>query len=120
MTQTEAAMNRLLRAMEDEGRQYGLKLNKSKCEYLYFGGARPVQFGDGTAVPIRSDVKDLGSNLNDQGDPAREVNRRIRDCMATLSKLHIFFQHADNTIIRKLMMFNAIIRSKLMYGLETL
>ena len=31
MTQSEAATNRLLRAIEDEGRQYGLKLNKANA-----------------------------------------------------------------------------------------
>ena len=40
--------------------------------------------------------------------------------MATLNKLHVFFYNTDNTEARKLMMYNAIIRSKLMYGLETL
>ena len=86
MTQSEAAMNRILKAIEDEGRQYGLKLNKKKCEYLHFGDAKTVKFSNGTAVPVKSDVKYLGSNLNDRGDPASEVTKRIQDSMATLNK----------------------------------
>ena len=34
-------------------------------------------------------------------------------------KMHIFFYNSDNTIARKLQMFNAILRAKIMYGLET-
>ena len=35
--QTLAAMNRLLAAIEIEGQKYGLKLNKTKCEYIPYG-----------------------------------------------------------------------------------
>ena len=58
--------------------------------------------------------------MNNQGDPEREVNRRIKDCMATLQKLHIFFYDSDNTVTRKLQMLNAILRYKVMYGFETI
>ena len=40
--------------------------------------------------------------------------------MATLNKLHVYFYNSDNTVTRKLQMFNAILRSKVLYGLETL
>ena len=40
--------------------------------------------------------------------------------MGTLNNLHLFFYNSDNAIARKLQAFNAIIRSKLMYGMETI
>ena len=120
MTQDEEAMNRILSAIETEGAKYGLKLNRTKCEYLHFGNATPVNFKDGTPVPQKAEVKYLGCNINDKGDPAREVSRRIRECMATLNKLHPFFYHTDNSVSRKLQMFNSVISSKLMYGMETI
>ena len=65
------------------------------------------------------EVKYLGCNMNDKADPEREVLKRRTDCMITLNKLQIFFYDSDNTPQRKLKMFNAIIRSKMMHGLET-
>ena len=37
-----------------------------------------------------------------------------------LNQLHVFFHNADNTVARKTPMFNAILRAKMMYRLETL
>ena len=39
--------------------------------------------------------------------------------MITLNRLPIFGYNSDNTITRKMQMFNVIIQAKLMYGLET-
>ena len=39
--------------------------------------------------------------------------------MVTLNKLHFFFYNSDNTVTRKMQMFNAVIRATIMYGLET-
>ena len=65
-------------------------------------------------------VKYLGCNLNDKGDPAQEVAKRIQDCMTTLNKLHIFVYDSANSLARKVQVYNAVIRAKLMYGLETI
>ena len=120
MTENENATNRLLRAIEIEGANYGLRLNKKKCEYLHFGEARPVYFNDGTKVPQKHEVKYLGCNLNDKGDPEMEINKRRKECVIMLNKLHVFFYNTDNTVARKIRMFDAILRAKMMYGLETL
>ena len=58
--------------------------------------------------------------MNNKGDPGKEVRKIIKDCMATLSKLHMFFYNSDNIPSRKVQIFNMVIRSKLMYGLETI
>ena len=36
--------------------------------------------------------------MNNKGDPGKEVRKRIKDCMATLSKLHIFLQLRYHTV----------------------
>ena len=121
ITQEEQPMNKLLASIEREGERYGLKLNKKKCEYLYFGPARPVFFADGTPVPPQlKKVKYLGCNLNDKADPGKEVNTRIADCMITLNKLHPFLYTSDNSVARKVDVFNAIVTAKVTYGLVTL
>ena len=77
-----------------------MKLNKSKCEYLSFGDAGPVFFIDGTRVPFKTEVKYLGCNMNNKGDTGKEVRKRIKECMTTLSKLHIF-STTQTTLLRE-------------------
>ena len=120
ITQDEEAMERLLAEIEKEGSRYGLRLNRGKCEYLHFGGAGGIRFHDGAAVPKKETSTYLGCNINIKADPKKEINKRIRDCMVTLQKLHIFFYNSENTTARKIQIFNAVIRAKLMYGLETI
>ena len=43
IAQNEQAMNRLLAAIETEGKKYGMRLNKNKCEYLPIGGREDRQ-----------------------------------------------------------------------------
>ena len=119
ISEDEEAMNRLLGEIEKEGAAYGLRLNKGKCEYLKFGDAGKVHFSDGSEVPNKREAKYLGCTLHIKADAKREINKRVKDCMVTLQKMHIFFYNSDNTIARKLQMFNAILRAKIMYGLET-
>eukprot|EP00959_Pyramimonas_sp_CCMP1952_P362387 7589644-Pyramimonas_sp.AAC.1 len=57
--------------------------------------------------------------LNDKGDPVREVNKRISDCFVTWKKLGEFWKHADCSVRLKLGVYDAVVRSKLIYGLES-
>ena len=40
--------------------------------------------------------------------------------MATLSKLHIVFYNSSNSTVRKVHIFNMVLRPRVMYGLETI
>ena len=117
--QDEQAMNKLLASIEKEGKNYGLRLSKTHCEHLYFGDVGPARFSDGTRVPKMQEVKHRGCQLNNKGDPAREVGRRISDCVATLNKPHVFFYAFDNKVARAVQVFVVVIRSKPLYGLES-
>ena len=117
-SQNTAAMNRLLHAIEQEGAKYGM--NKDKCEYISIGQkGGVVRFRDGTKVPVKDEVRYLGCNINNKGDPSKELNQRISTCMSIFNRLHLFWRHSDCTIRLKLEVYDAIIRSKLMYGLES-
>ena len=86
VARTHAAMNRLLKAIEEEGEMYGLKLNKKKCEFLKRGMAGPVKFADGSRLHPTNEVKYLGSLLNDRADPEQEMKKRIVEATITLKK----------------------------------
>ena len=57
--------------------------------------------------------------LNSKDDAEMDVMKRIVDCTITIKRLHIFFYGSDCSTRRKLQVYSAVIRSKLMYGLET-
>ena len=65
------------------------------------------------------EVKYLGCMINDKGDPRREVRKRVSECMCTFKKLDTFWKYTDNPVKLKIIVFNSIIRTKLMYGLES-
>ena len=60
-----------------------------------------------------------GCALNKETDMHQEINRRLSTCMTTLKRLDLFWLHGTNPVKFKVRVYNAIIRSKLMYGLET-
>ena len=119
VAQTNAAMNRMLRAIEEEGRRYGLRLNKKKCEYLKFGTAGPVKFADGAKLYPVGEVKYLGCLLNERGDPEKEVKKRIIETTIILKRLDIYLRRGYASTKEKLNISNAVLRAKLMYGLES-
>ena len=61
----------------------------------------------------------MGCWLNEKGDPGREVRQRITLCMTILTKLDLYWRHANPSIKQKIIVYDAIIRSKLLYGLES-
>eukprot|EP00969_Alexandrium_andersonii_P265082 11715626-Alexandrium_andersonii.AAC.1 len=98
IAQTDAAMNRLLATIESEGARVGLRLNKSKCEYMPFGAAGRVHFSDGKNLKPAKEVKYLGCFLNTRADPALELRRRVSEAMIVMNRMTMFFRHSDNTI----------------------
>ena len=60
----------------------------------------------------------MGTLLTDTNDNHAELNNRIAETTATANKLKIFWQKAKTDVKWKLQVFDAIVRSKLLYGLE--
>ena len=120
ISESEAAMEKMLKAIVTEGAKYGMKLNKAKCELLAFGKARPVKFSDGTRLKPQEEVKYLGCSLNSKADSRRELQKRISECMMILKKLDIFWRHGDSSLKQKMEVYNAVVKTKLIYGLESM
>ena len=119
MSTDTKVINRTLANIEREGAKYGLKLNRQKCEVLHTGDSADVHFIDGVRIQRKTEVKYLGCILNDQADVRKEVSARIAACMVTLKKLDIFWRHSDCPERFKIQALDAVLRSKLLYGLET-
>ena len=115
-------MNKLLATIEKEGMKYGLlKLNKTKCEFLQTGNDANahVHFANGDNVKRQEEVKYLGCFLNQKAEVDKEIKKRIATCMTILRSLDLFWRHSDCPVAFKLIAQDAVIRAKLLYGLES-
>ena len=112
-----------LHKIEEVSGWYGMRLNRTKCEAITVNAKNDddniIRFKNGTRVPQHNLVKYLGCMINDKGDPRKEVSKRISECMVILQKLDPCWKHIENPTRWKLLIFDAIVRSKLMYGLES-
>ena len=95
-----------------------MKLNKLICELVKTNKNPNVHFANGQRVPPKDEVKYLGCHLNKHCDTQKEVKSRIARCMTTLKKIDLFWRHCDCPLKFKLLVQDAVIRSKVLYGLE--
>jgi hypothetical protein len=100
-------MNNFLKAIEKEGVMYNT------------GKTANVHFENGEAVKPRQEAKYLGCHLNREGDHLKEVKQRISSCTTTLKQLDTFWRHSDCPTRQKITVQDAVIRTKLLYGLES-
>ena len=117
-------INVLLHAIERYSEYYGLKLNYGKCinitanqriSSVSFSRTGPAE---GQLVPRKRAAVYLGSLLTDSFDNKAEIFNRLGDCIATANRMKLFWLKANTTVKWKIQIFNAIVRSKLLYGLE--
>lgn len=119
ITNNVNAMNRLLAKIETHAAYYGLNFNKTKCvSFSFHTHSRPV-FADGSRVPEAEETQYLGSCISKRHDIRKDITRKISSCFATLNKLNEFWLRSSCPQSFKINVFDAIIRSKLVYGLET-
>ena len=78
-----------------------------------------MHFRDGIPVPRKNKVNYQGCFLNQTSDTTKELNQRISTCMAVLNRLHIFWRHSNCPVGFKLQALSAVVRTKLLYGLES-
>jgi hypothetical protein len=113
------AVNKFIQNIEAEGEKYNMKLNREKCEVIHNSTTANVHFADNTKVKRKEEAKYLGCNLNPKANIRREISNRISTCMHILKKLHIFWRNSNCPTKFKLLALDAVIRSKLLYGLES-
>ncbi len=79
-----------------------------------------IKFFDDTLVPRDHKAKYLGTFLSDKAESKQELTNRMVDALTACKKMKIFWEKADTTIKWKLQVYGAIVRSKLLYGLEAI
>ena len=96
-----------------------MKLNQCKCMLLGMNSLGSVQYLDGEFMPMAYRAPYLGTNMSAKRNPHFEISTRIINTTATLNKLDMFWKRAPVSTIWKLRVHDAVISSKLLYGLES-
>ena len=98
-----------------------MRLNFNKCINLTINRKQSsIRFSDGSPVPRKHHAKYLGTLLTDSVDNGAEVTSRINDVLGTCAKTKSFWNKAQTTVKWKLRVYDSVIKSKLLYGLETI
>jgi hypothetical protein len=119
ITNNVTTMNKLLAAIEKHARVFGLNFNKSKCVSMGFHSHQHPKFGNGDFVPTQDKAVYLGGLINAKHDVKPEISAKIGSCFAVLNRLNFFWGKANCPKKFKLLVFDAVIRAKLVYGLDT-
>ena len=113
------AMNAFIAAIEEEGLKNGLKLNKNKCELLATHKNANIHFQNGERIRKQEKAQYLGCELGIRASSTAELNKRFANTMITMKKLDIFWRHSNCDIATKIHVAEAVLRAKLLYGLES-
>ena len=112
--------NQYLHLIESESKYLDLNLNQNKCSYLAFNGNGTLRFANGQPMICSEEVLYLGVKVTEKIDPKHEIRSRISATMAILERLNLFWLKTKCYKKWKLLVHDAVITSKLFYGLETL
>ena len=113
------SINKLLHTIQRESAYYNIKLDTDKCVSLTLNhNQSSIKFIDGTTAPRKAEATYLGTILSEKVDNHREINNRIAAAMRVCHKLKLCRNKANNTVRWKVRVFDAILKSKIMYGLE--
>ena len=109
-----------LHLVEAESNYLHLKLNQDNCAFISCNSNGSSFFSNGLRMQTSEDISYLGIHVTKKSDPTHEIRKRISATMAVLKKLDMFWLNTRCSKKCKLLVYDACITSKLLYGLETL
>ena len=118
--QSNRGLKELLNLTERISKQYGLNLNRDKCVAIPIKKDGTIHFQDGTQLAKGFEATYLGHDINRDVNIQHEVLRKIQEVHCTWFKLSAYWKVTRASKRWKVIVFDAIIRSKLLYGLETI
>ena len=112
-------MDKLIAKIEICAQYHGLNFNKTKCVSMNFHTDGTTKYADGSEVPALEETVYLGANISKKHNIRKEVASKISQCMVILNKLNLFWSNHACSRKMKLSVLDAVIRSKLVYSLES-
>jgi len=119
VTTTAPAMNKLVATIDTCAEYFGLRFNYSKCVAMNYNTNFSTKFKTGDKIPTDIETTYLGAIVRKDHNTRREITRKISSCFATLKRLDIFWSNSNCPAKFRLQVFDAVVRSKLVYGLES-
>ena len=96
-----------------------MRLNQNKCILLGMNSLGSAQYIDGGLMPTAERATYLGTNMSAKGNPHLEISTRIISTTTTLNELDMFWKKAPVSTTWKMRVHDAVISSKLLYGLKS-
>ena len=112
-------VQKVLQKIKEVSKKYGLALNKDKCVHLRINNTNRVEFKDKKKMPTEEDTTYLGAQLNSKCDIAKDLNMKMGGATYIWRKLDKLWKGTNNRKKDKLNIYNAVVRSKVAYSLET-
>ena len=120
-TRDGKATEGLLWAIELASEIFGMKLNQEKCiEINNKTEEDTITFDNGLEMSRKQNAIHLGTDMEAKANPRREVIRRTMMARVTMRKRKDFWKEGLVSKRNRLLMYEAVIGSKLKYGLEVL
>ena len=102
--------------------EYGLRLNKGKCVNMNMNAVGEQKLGtqteDHQMVGVESAMY-LGNRLNKRASVKEEITYQMQQVTFTWKRLQTYWKATDASKKWRLLAYDAIVKSKLLYGLET-
>ena len=95
-----------------------MNLNHTKCIHLRLNDLERITYMNGTEVPMEQEALYLGGKAFSNGSYKKEISHRISNTWHTVQKLDLLWKKAPVSMKWKTRVFDAVIVSKLLYGLE--
>lgn len=112
-------ITRILHKIELKSQEYNMKLNKDKCIALTMYKENRIKFSNGQKVPKAHAATYLGAQIAKNVNIRLEVNKRITAAAITANQLKLVWGKAQIPTKWKILSYNSIVLSQLIYGLET-
>ena len=119
MTTTTEAAEHILHKIQKEPALYNRKLNQTKCCLLRMNPVQTTHYVDGNIVPMVNQATYLGTTITANGNYHAEISARIAASLTTPKRLNIFWNKTPPSKKWKLRVYDAVITTKLPYGLES-
>ena len=97
-----------------------MKLNYDKCIHLRMNDIHTITYRNGQEMPRKTEATYLGGKIFADGSYKKEIRHRITNTWVTVRKLDLLWKKAPVSLKWKLRVFDTVIISKLLYGLEAI
>ena len=121
-SRTQKGIEEILGLIQHTSSKYGLKLNKDKCVNMNMNTNGSQKIGTQTGDHAMKNVEAamyLGNKLNKKASVQEEIKHQMQQVNITWKRLHVYWRATNASKKWQLLAYDAIIKSKLLYGLET-